>query len=182
MAQFCTTAQVKSAAGVTVATYDADISLIIDGVTAAMQRAMGDDIASTVYTAERHSLLSWVTRLVLNHRPIISVQAVRVDGVAISPSEYVVVPTEGILYNEGGWDVGAYLIQVDYTAGYATIPADLVSACIQQSRYQWSLHAQGGGRFGEAQKSDASGGSTAFIVDAWQPGVLEILKTYRRLI
>lgn len=179
---FATIAQVKSAAGVTVSTYDTDLQLIVDGVAAAMKSYMRRNVSLRRYTAERHSLAYSATDLVLDHRPVVSVVEVRLDGATVSQADYEIDLERGVLYNASGWPSGRQHIQVDYTAGYATVPKDLANACIQQSRYVWSLHSAGGNRFGEAQRGEASGGSTAFLVDAWQPGVLDVLKSYRRII
>jgi hypothetical protein len=174
-----TLAQLKSFSGITVTTYDADLTLILDHMTSAMRGYMRRDIESTVYTIERHSFPQVECDLVLNQRPLISVQAVRVDGVVISAADYVAQLPEGVLYNASGWPSGKYHVEADYTAGYATIPAALVSACLLQSRHQWRVHYAGGGRFGEAQRGEPSGGSTTYIVADWYPGVIEAMKPWR---
>ena len=181
MAMFCTIAQLKSFAGITVATYDADLTLIVENVSGAMQSYMQREIVSTVHTDERHSFTRSAYRLVLRQRPIISVQEVRVDDAAIAAAEYVIEAAAGILYNPSGWPTGVYHIEVDYTAGYATVPAALVGACIHQSRYVWTQAKNAGDRFGLAQRAEGGGGSTAFIVQDWYPGVEAVLRAYRRL-
>jgi hypothetical protein len=178
---FCTLAQIKSFAGITVTTYDAELTLIIENTTGAMQRYMQRDITQTVYSVERHSFAQAASRLVLNHRPIISVQEVRVDGSVVATADYVAQLPEGVLYSAGGWPSGSYHVEADYTAGYATIPAALVSACLLQSRYIWTQYQKGGDRFGEAQRAEASGGSTAFVVEDWYPGVRASMNGYRRI-
>ena len=178
---FCTVADLKTFAGITGSTYDAELGAIIARVTGAMQAWIGRLIVETTYTAERHSFYVANTKLVLLQRPLISVQEVRVDGTAISASDYVAQLGEGILYAEGGWSSGSYHIEVDYTAGYASVPPALVDACLRQSRYEWTLAKHGGDRFGLAQRAEASGGSTAFVVEDWYPGVLAAMRAYRRL-
>lgn len=175
---FVTTAQLKSFAGISVATYDADLDAICLFVTSAMQQYIQRDLLSTAYSVEMHSLSVMTDLLVLRHHPILSVSSVLVDGVEVTG--YVIDAESGMLFLAAGWWPGRQHISVSYTAGYAAVPPAIVGAALDQARFQWTRHARGGNRLGEAQRAEASGGSTAFIVDAWYPGVREIMDSLRR--
>lgn len=178
---FCTVADLKTFAGITAATDDALLAAIIARVTGSMQKYMGRTIVETTYTAELHSLAYGTPQLVLDHRPIVSVSEVRESGTVVSAADYVLVADSGILYRETGWPSGTFHLAVDYTAGYASVPDALQGACIQQSRYVWTQAKNAGDKFGLAQRAEGGGGSTAFIVQDWYPGVEGVLRSYRRL-
>lgn len=175
---FATVAQIKAFAGITVATYDADLDVIAAGVTSAMQAYMRRELVLATYSSELHSLSVASPLLLLDHRPLVSVSSVLIDGDPVT--DYQIDAKLGALYREAGWPAGRYHLAVTYQAGFATIPPAIASAALEQARAQWSRHAFGGNRHGEAQRAEASGGSTAFVVDAWYPGVRETMDAFRR--
>ena len=75
--------------------------------------------------------------IMLKQFPVDSIQEVRVDGTAITADEYHLDEETGRLWYKSdtqiqNWeasDVEEY-VEVDYTAGYATLPADLKDAVL----------------------------------------------------
>lgn len=77
----------------------------------------------------------WLSRL-----PVVAVSSVTVDGAALGSSAYVLDAARGRLrLAAAGWPSGIANIAVAYTAGYgaqgaATLPADVVRACLDLSK------------------------------------------------
>ena len=62
--------------------------------------------------------------------PVTAVSSVSVDGVALAASDFVATDY-GVELTSGNFPRGAGRVTVAWTAGYATIPADLDQACVE---------------------------------------------------
>jgi len=128
---FTTLADVKAALGITVTTFDVEIARLIESVSSLIENVTGK-----VWAADRvrervagHGDLY----LMLDRRPILSVDSVTLDGSTIAPSAYLINAEAGALFNANGWRYtglygglaelpmpgsGAPLYVVEYTGGH----------------------------------------------------------------
>ncbi|MBR23357.1 MAG: hypothetical protein CMF57_13120 [Leifsonia sp.] len=160
---------------------------IISGVSTRVKARTSRSIVSAAVSAEIHDGNADDT-LVLRRRPVTTVAEVRIDGAAIAAASYQIEPDAGILYRRdedtpaadaSTWDAGRRNISVDYTAGYLTVPEDLVLAATKQAAYEFRNSQPGGNRIGERGTILDAGGSATYLVGPWAPGVLEVLEQYR---
>jgi uncharacterized phiE125 gp8 family phage protein len=130
-------ADAKIEINVSTTDHDEFITRAINNATAAIEKYCARRFASTTYTAERHNGTG-TKFLYLNHKPIISVSSVTVDGDAVTEAadyededKYWIEPmikggkAEGALYLPNGWSVGEQNVVVTYVAGYGSIPYDV---------------------------------------------------------
>jgi hypothetical protein len=118
---------------------------------------------------------------VTSQYPIVSVQSVSVDGVAYSASNG---KTTGFVYDEfavyligASFGRGVLNSVIDYTAGYATVPADIVQACAR-----WAAHFyRERSRIGENSKN-IQGMVVSFDVKDIPPQVKSVLDAYRKRV
>lgn len=69
-----------------------------------------------------------VTNLVLAHSPAIALSSLTIDGVAQTLSDYTLMKASGMVRQNEGEAISGRKIVVVYTAGYATLPADVLEA------------------------------------------------------
>lgn len=135
-----TLANVKSRLGITT-DYDTfltqQIALISDVIEAYCRRKF----TSTAWTQTFYKQeLTDVRTLELYHFPLISVTSITIDDVALTVDELADVvlhkPTARLRREDGTWLYGDKIV-VSYTAGYATIPAIILSVLdsLVQERY-----------------------------------------------
>lgn len=180
-----TLAIVKTDAGISVATYDAQLTRLISGVSSAMQKWIGHRIVDTSHTDEYHSGNGWQSELILNHRPITTTDTMVVeqDDVEVSSALYTQDLEAGIVYlDDGYWTNGNRNYKVTYSSGYTSIPDDLVMAATAQVIFEYRQSNPGGNRLGIGANADASGGSTPYYEYNWLPMVKAIMAEYRRKV
>ena len=119
-----TIARVKALPGIGAYTDD-QIAIAINTATLAIEHYCNRTFASTVYTAEKYDGNGMDT-LYLKQYPITAVSAITVNDSALTTDDYE-VDTQS-LYKSSGWVQGRRNIAVTYTAGYSTMPEDLVMA------------------------------------------------------
>jgi len=177
-----TLADVKTFEGITGAGDDALLTTLVAGVSDRMGDWMRREILSTAYTVEVHDARGFPA-LVLRHRPIVSVEEVRIEGVAIAAATYQADAASGILYrraasdpySEDVWPWGSRTIEVDYTAGFATVPASLGLAATKQVAFEFAMR---GHRIRD-RGTVLEGGSAQYLTGPWAPGVLDVMQRYR---
>lgn len=110
--------------------------------------------------------------LALHHGPVLSVEAVLVDGVLIAESQYHLDPEAGVLEFDGG--LSGRRAVVTYTAGYADddVPADIVLGVKLLLRHLW--RSQRG-----AAKAAGGGEDATTSTFLWPNRVEEIARDYR---
>lgn len=135
-----TAAELREAAGLDPAdgSQDAALQRLGARVAATITRTCGVRAAGATPPTLRSEVLSEQFRptscldcLILSRRPVTAIAAVTVDGTALAAAEYEADAEAGLLYRLSGdcrIDWRAYLITVAYTAGWATVPADLALA------------------------------------------------------
>jgi len=179
-------ATVKTDHGITGSDNDAQLTRIIAGVSKAMQNWMGRAIVDTSYTDEIHSGNGWQDTLALNHRPVTSTDSfvVKLDDVEVSNTLYTKDDDAGLLYLiSGQWTRGSRNYKVSYSAGYTSVPDDLVMAATIQCRHEFNQSQPSAtNRVGIHSNADATGGSTVYVPGGFLPEVLEIMRPYRRVV
>lgn len=95
-------------------------SALIRSYTRSTITHVADDVAYVQGTHAR--------RLVLGERPVTAVAAVRLDGTLLDAADYR-VHRSGSLWRRGGWGGPECEVEVTYSHGYTTVPADLAAVC-----------------------------------------------------
>jgi hypothetical protein len=170
------------AAGTT--TFDAQLSQIILGVSTAFEEFCGRTFADTTYTDEVHDGSGFRDAIVLNQRPITTTTTmiVKLDDDAVDATLYGNDADEGIVYLANGvWSQGRRNLKVTYSAGYTTMPEDLVMAATAQVVHVFNQSSPGGARLGLDSNADASGGGTSYSPSDFLPEVLRTLRAYQRV-
>lgn len=185
-----TVAAIKSYLNLSVSTHDTILATLLAATEARILQHLGRTrIESGAVSNEAHSPNGQSAYLVLAEWPATAITSVTLSGTALSASDYELQSAEGFLiYLAGGttpvcWPAGIRNVVVSYTAGYASVPADIALACIIQTAWDWKRTAfvgDGmGGRLGERQQV-VGDGNAIYMVDAWAPEATEILAPHRR--
>lgn len=136
-----TLSNVKSRLGITSSDYDTfltqQITLISDVIEAYCRRKFTS--ASWIQTFYKQEITD-VRSIELYHFPLISVESITIDDVALTVDEMndVVLhkPTARLRREDGTWLYGDKIV-VNYTSGYTTVPAIILSVLdsLVQERY-----------------------------------------------
>lgn len=140
-------------------------------------------LASTTYTIRYDGPGSRMPGvLCLCVAPLISVESVTADGTALAEDTDFTVDLPGgrLGLVSGGalsrWPVGFQMIEVQFHAGHASTPPDLVAICAAQVRHLWDLRATQG----EAAYTMLGGGATMSDPNALVPASVQAaLAPYR---
>ena len=175
--------RVKRFLGISGTSDDTLLTELINSVSAQIQAWLRRGIVQGTATEKLDGAGQY--HLVLGHYPVVSVTSVVLDGQTLTSSDYEVELLRGeLLYTPGGdglekWPVGRRIVEVTYSYGYSSVPEDLIHAATLQVAYQYKRSAAAGGRLGERQT--VVGGEVAqYLVDAWFPDAIEILRRHRR--
>lgn len=188
MADLTTIEKVKTHAGISGSAEDAMLTELVDAVSRAMEQYTGKTIALQSSVIEYFEPEDTDT-IVLRHRAE-TVNSVTVGGTVLAPTYYV-LRKERILWRltdtlaNGGiptsWG-GKYVVEVDYDAGYSTIPADWDHFCVKQCRHEWNQTEQSvANRFAEESVSSPTGENASFVGVDWLPDVENFLKRQVRI-
>lgn len=180
-----TLGRVKRFKGITSSADDTLLNEIIASVSRRMQNHMRRLIVSSAIAAEKKNGRGQLS-LVLNEFPVITPPAVVVrdrDGDVVDTAEYAVETGGGRLLRVkdgvgGAWEWGAHNYEVDYTAGFATVPDDLAGAATEQVVYKFQQTQPGGDRLGDRGTVLDAAGSAQFLTGAWAPGVVDAMVPY----
>lgn len=134
LADFTTVADVKGYAGITGSATDTALQALITGASAFMRSWMNRDLATPpqAYTETLSGRGTFAIQF--PQYPAVSVQSLKVDGVAIgaAPSAtaagYRFSETDLVLTGYA-FTRGLLNIELAYTAGFASVPADIAAAC-----------------------------------------------------
>ena len=182
MSDLTTLIDVKAWLGIPTGTTTDDtmLSALVTSVSAWIQSYIERQLLTASYTELRSG--SGGKALVLNQYPVTAVSALTIDGVAItartsfgSAGYYLANNT---LYLDGGltFTKGNANISIDYTAGYATAPADIAQAAKQLVALKYRERE----RIGQVSKSVA-GETVSFDIKALPHDVKSILESYNRV-
>lgn len=183
-----TLARVKAFKGIKVEDDDDLLNTLIMGVSKRIQTYLRRTILQTATTAEKQSGTGKVgSPLILAEWPVFSspVVVVRdVDSNVVATTDYVVEEATGLLIKAtsgvaSAWTAGVQNFEVDYTAGFSSVPEDLALAATMQAVDVWHLSKPGSGRLGLNSEILDAGGSASFRVGKWAPQVLDMIGPYR---
>lgn len=167
-----TTTRVKSYAGITVSTYDALITDLINAVSAEIQTWLRRRIVQTTATDEPVDSLG-AYKISLEHRPVISYTSIIEDGTTlVEDTDYESKADEkeaGVLRRLSGsvsipWCRGMRAVVATYEHGYATVPNDIGQAATELVVFD--LERSGAykeSRIGIASKIVNTGGDSTYI-------------------
>lgn len=123
--------------------------------------------------------------LLLPQYPVLTLDELLLDGQAIPPaphpqaSGYLLDRGAGLLsLTNAAFPPGRCRVAVTYRAGFATVPADLAQAAIEQTATRFQESAAGQGRLGVSARTLADG-SLSYATGALLPQVEAVLERYR---
>lgn len=121
-------------------------------------------------------------RMPFGYTPVSAVTGLAIDGIAVAPGDANATPgyyfTPTMLYLNGFvFARGLGNVALSYTAGYATVPAEVAEACNELVAFRYRELE----RIGMSSKGLA-GETTAFVVRDMPPSVATLLETYRRVV
>jgi hypothetical protein len=143
------------------------------------------DLLSDTYDEIRSGNGYGHMQLFMRHWPITAVSAVTINGLTI-PAKSVTANffSSGFKFDDKSivlmgyaFEKGIDNVEVEYTAGYDSIPADITQACIELTALRYRERT----RIGENSKSLA-GEVVSFNTKAMTDSILESLNRYRRVI
>jgi hypothetical protein len=176
LADLTTLEDFKAYARVVASTDDPMLRSMIAAYSAAARSYLNRDITSASYSITRDG--RGTSMMVLPQYPVTAVSSVIVDGKPISAQTAFGLPgyrfTESAIILDGfRFTPGFGNVQVGFTAGYATVPADIAEAV-----NEWvALRYREIDRIGFASKSLA-GETVAFITKAMPDGVKSALSQH----
>lgn len=187
-AALVTLADVKTFLGFqNVSTHDAILEMVIESVSASISNEASPDFKSAVHTAEAIDGTG-KSYLYLDHYPVTTLTSVVEDGVTlVSGTDFYPDLDEGLLEKarsnwpwydvQARWTTQKQGVVVTYTAGYATIPADVKLACLIEVGRAFAMvdHKM----FGESSRS-VEGTSVTLNTDELLPSTLATLARYAR--
>jgi len=145
--------EAKAALGITDDTKDADITALVDGISARMEKALKGGIFVQRSVVEEDMGGAKVregrgsNKVRLKYGPLVSVTSiVDEDDETIAATEYYLLKREAsLVYLIGGWPAPSaygYTWTATYTAGYAdtqaNVPDDVKRACKLQLKAEWA--------------------------------------------
>lgn len=182
-----TLAEVKAYLNVTGTTADVLLQSLITAVSQAMMNYCNRTFQLQSYTETRDATGN--TQWVMLNYPIVSVTSVSVNGNTIPPSTGFNGGGYGGRsgYYNGVWSVmidgycvprGRRNVMIAYTAGYATIPADLDQACIETVALKYKQKD----RIGISGSEGIDGQHITYKDLAMSSSVILVLNQYKRVI
>jgi hypothetical protein len=141
MSNLCTLADVKTYLGITDTNSDAVLTAMVTNVSALIESYCNRTFASTAYVETRNG--TGGMQLFMRQGPVISVSAVSIDGIAQVPAPTpttlgYIVDEDTIWLRNAAFTRGIQNVTVSYTAGYGSIPADVIQSCIEVVAYHYA--------------------------------------------
>jgi len=186
--ELCSLADLKAYLKITSGTYDAILQSIKDSTEQFVKDYCGRDFLVTAYTNDYYDG-DGSSRLRTRQRPIISVDSIFCDPARLFGAN-TQIPTSAIINDQRSWNVGfieLYIwrflfglksVQLNYTAGYATIPADLAHAVKLICAREYLL--QDKNLTGQVSQ-DVGDRKITMNLDSIPKNAVEILDRYRRI-
>ncbi|MDP3124602.1 MAG: hypothetical protein Q8M84_03115 [Thiobacillus sp.] len=128
-----TTAAVKAYKPITGTELDALIDALVPRASSAIETYLSRKIESTAHVEIRDG--NGGRSLMLSQYPVTAVSAVSVDGQPIPQGSFGVagwrLANRSLVLEGYSFARGDANVQIEYTAGYATVPPDIEQACIE---------------------------------------------------
>jgi len=191
---FCTATQIKAYLNISGSDDDTLFAALADRATEAVQKYCGRDFTSTTYTEYYDG--GGFSKLVLDHRPIVSVASVYDDLDRAWAASSLVASTDYITRDEQGLveylrsasalpGTGAFFrdgqlnVKITYTAGYASIPDSVAQAAIMLTALLYHRGRQGAE--GIAEEDEAGKYSVTYALGLMTPEIAALLDPYREV-
>ncbi len=124
------------------------------------------------------------SEIVLGNQPLVSVQSVTIDGRVITPADPSNYWDTGwsvrdiyLVYQNGCFSRGRNNVLINYTAGYASVPADLEQVVIDTIGLRYKERD----RIGFRSKTLA-GETVTFMISDFSPFAQSILRQYKKVV
>jgi uncharacterized phiE125 gp8 family phage protein len=159
---------------------DALLERYINSASEQIERYCCRKFKSSSYTETRDGSRS--NELMLKNFPVTAISSVKHDperafgaSTELAATAYALIEPNTLRRHSGTWAQGSQVLQITYTAGFSTIPADLEDACIMLVELRY------------AKKSDRSLGRTSSgkqgesisYTEGWPKEVTDILDSYK---
>ncbi len=181
----------------TVDTYDTLLEELIDRATAQIEEYTDRKIKARDYSYDSDSddydsdnaVLdgNGLQELALPQYPIVSVTTVRISELSIDESTGVYLSgwfadkKRGILRLRGyEFTKGRANIELEYSAGFASIPDELAQAAIEQASWMYRQSPKGLGLLGVESRSMGDGSSISYVSGDLLPQVKRMVERYRK--
>ena len=199
MSSYATTANVKLAIPITVATYDTPIADLVLGVSGVFDVLYGETFSQKTEVEYHHGSHS-ENGIILRSHPDASIsvwdaaeEVIEGTTTLVRGTDYFVdTPVNRrVLRMDGagnliasGFAAGIRNVKITYPTRWATIPDDIERACIEEVVRLWKrLNYAGtndGGAAGLTSRGPETGTSLSFAPEDLAPSTLRLLEAYRR--
>jgi len=184
----CALQDVKTYLAITSASEDDVLTALIAAASGDIGNYCNRTFEQATYTETRNG--NGADRMGVRQSPIVSVQSVSVDGLAVPAAPdavsdgYVFSDTAIYIRNRGRhgfpsapWCFarGVQNVALAYTAGYATIPADLNQACVELVAWKRAKRQ----RIDKTSETLGNQQTQAYKLDGMPPSVIAAINSYR---
>lgn len=176
-----TLAQLKEYLGVTETTDDALLSRLLDVCSASIEKWCSVRFKAADYTGAFDG--NGRAAIFISQEPLISVSAVAIAGVPVQASASITQAgfyvADRALRLRGGlvFPLGEKNVEAEFRAGYETIPADVVQACVKLAALRYKERD----RLGTASRS-IGGESMSVTNDDFPESVERVLNDYKSVV
>lgn len=160
---------------------EALLTRLINAASAFVETWCSRTFTATAYVEPRNG--NGQTRVTPNSGPLIAVSSVLIDGTSI-PATSVGATTNGFfvvgksIYLRGyAFNRGEMNVVLSYTAGFATIPADVQQAVIELVAMRYRERDRIG-----MSSVNAGGETTSYVIKDMPPSVATLLTQYRVVV
>lgn len=124
----------KTYMGISSPNQDSKLQYIIDFVNQYIVNYCNTTFTPTVVLVHKTSCLN-KEEILLPHAPIISVEAIRYNEVALDVAGYLLHKGEGRIESYTSFSTKRFALEVDYTHGHSSVPADLMLSAFEFVTY-----------------------------------------------
>lgn len=142
----------KSYAGIANPKTDEKLQYLIDFVNAYALNYCNTSFEPVSTTSKVTSMDGY--EIILPQVPVTGVSELRVNGLVIDPSLYILDPGEGSIEMIGSVTTGRFAIEVDYTYGYDEVPYDLALSALEFVTYLHKREFTKSRNLGNGESSD----------------------------
>lgn len=160
MAAFCTVDDLEAFLQVVIADNNASALAAIAAASAAIQNYCRQTISQVAAEALTLTVSEHRRTILLPEQPVTAVASVVEDGTTLTVGDHYRWSRAGLLTRIGrNWATGWQDVVVTYTHGYATIPDDVKSVCVQAAAraYRAGLGSAASGGIPNIQAEQAEG-------------------------
>jgi len=180
-----TVAQVEAHFGIPTGTGDAtqlgfQIEVASQMIEKYTKRIIKEQTFTEIYDGRRDN------RLILGQWPVTSITEIRFDTESLFVDAETLVDSDDyrlstnqqeLIYRPGKWPIGYQNIKVVYDAGFATVPADIQSACLFLVDFLEGVRTNRN----IGRKTKGKAGETTTLIEGIPETIATMLDSYRRI-